>query len=392
MIHTPKQSSGYGPMVATTASVMEQANHEVTTDLGITVPYYKMDRVHFLNRSIVLYGQSETGKSTAGKHILYNIQKHIAWGMVVAPTAFNEGYDDCFHKMMIKRDVTIAQLMKIMKRQEAAVNTYNQANNIKVLASMFNMIANGRDRMAEASIINKATEIIKLIYNDAALTQSIKVDRKNKLEKKRNEHLRRLYKAKINANAHYFEGIKAKLSQEQQFAFHYRFFCPNILLIFDDFAARFAAFKKDKNFESVKEMFYNGRHYFITHIYMMQEEKELAVEIRKNIFMSIFCNAIAAYTFFSKASTGLSSQKKNIESVIRAVFQESDDGTENNNKLIYGRKINPSFQYLVPDIYEKGSIIIGGAAQWKYFDMIYDDRNKKASKSNNYFGEFNRIN
>ena len=357
-------------------------------NFGTEIPFYKINKSHFLNRSIVLYGQSETGKSTAGKHILYHIQHDIAWGLVIAPTAcVNEGYDDCMDKLLIKKDITIEKLIRIMKRQEAATQIYKDANRVEVLASLFNMVCTSNDKIIEKRIISVADTIIERIYKDNRLSQSMKISQKKKIIKKKEEDLRNLYKLLIKKNYNTFKHKLSTLNEQQQFCIIYINFCPNILLVFDDFAARFKAFQKDKRFASIKEMFYNGRHYNITHIYMMQEEKELETEIRKNIFVSIFCNNISAFTFFSKQSSGLKSGQKDIESTIIKVFYE-EKGTTNHNKLIYGRKLNPSFQYMVPDMYEDGAIYIGGKCVREYLEKIRIEKGKVSNSNNSYYNEF----
>jgi hypothetical protein len=332
----------------------------IVTPKGYKIPYYgKVDKDHFLNRSIVLYGQSDTGKSSMIKHILYYIQAFITWGLVVAPSD-NGDFDTCIDRIFIKRDVTIERLYKIFKRQEMARDIYKKANDVKVLEKLFNRVA-PRNQQQLAQKIKTTTEYtLKKISNDNSLNSSQKSKEKKKIEKRRDADLTVVYKAEIIKHRDSISKKGEKLDENEKYSLKYLTFCPNILLIFDDCAAKINGWLKNKKHTTLKEMFYNGRHYFITHIYSVQDEKELDTLIRKNVFVSFFGNSISAITFFDKASVGITKEKKKEVMEMIDVLYTERPGVENYKKLMYARKLVPSFQYCVADIYEDDAIYIGG--------------------------------
>lgn len=62
-----------------------------------------------------------------------------------------------------------------------------------------------------------------------------------------------------------------------------------MMLIFDDCAAKIKSFVKTS--DTLKEIFYNGRHWYFSLVLTAQDDKEIETELRKNTAVSIFTNA-----------------------------------------------------------------------------------------------------
>jgi hypothetical protein len=362
-------------------------SYKIITDEGYEIPYYRVQKDHILNRSVVFYGQSETGKSTATKHFLYQIQKDIAWGLFICPTSGNGDFTDCYDRILIKKDITIEKLHDIFKRQELAADVYRRANNLVILEQLFNMVSNNN----ETSIILRIKQVIKnivnKIYENNSLKTAEKIKEKKKVEKRGEKDRKNFMKIVIKRNYGYFQKNIESLNEEQKHAIKFINFCPNILLHFDDCASKMKGWLASKKFTTIKDMFYNGRHYFMTQIYSIQDEKELDPLIRKSVFISIFCNDTSANAFFSKTSNSVSKDQAKIATIMSDTIFKTNGFEENHKKMIYGRKLSPKVQYFVADMYEEGSIYIGGTTLRSYCEKVRSKENKIDTK-NKFYNNF----
>ena len=235
------------------------------------------------------------------------IQKHVSWGLVISASDSGD-FDDCIDPIFLKRDITIERLVSLFQRQTLAASIFRKANNIKILQTLFVKTMNENERAIVHMIKKDADKIISRIRSDTDLTKSEQIKSAQKIEKSRDKELVKFYKTIISRNYDKYKHMN--LNEDERYSIRYLYFCPNIVIVFDDCASKINKWLKDKKYTIIKDMFYNGRWYYMTHIYMIQEEKELDTLIRKNVFVSVFCNDISATTFWEKTSSGLPRNKK----------------------------------------------------------------------------------
>lgn len=72
--------------------------------------------------------------------------------------------------------------------------------------------------------------------------------------------------------------------------------------------------------------------------------------------------------------------------IIERVYRPDGD-EENHKKMLYIRKANPQFQYTVADLYDSGSIYIGGKAIREYCEKIRND-GRKIDTKNKFYNSF----
>lgn len=115
---------------------------------GNEIPMFDKNVDYFLNRSIMLYGASNSGKSTIIRDILYSLKKHIPNVCVICPTnKLNGSYDGFIPKPLIHSEVSEHLLNDILKRQLLNVKIYNLANDKNKLKDLYN-------HMIEKKIMN----------------------------------------------------------------------------------------------------------------------------------------------------------------------------------------------------------------------------------------------
>ena len=72
------------------------SNTSLYTDEDDEIPLFTKDYSYFLNKSIILYGSSGSGKSMIMRDILYILKDHIPNILVIAPTNHLNGSFDTY--------------------------------------------------------------------------------------------------------------------------------------------------------------------------------------------------------------------------------------------------------------------------------------------------------
>ena len=103
------------------------SNTSLYTDEDDEIPLFTKDYSYFLNKSIILYGSSGSGKSMIMRDILYILKDHIPNILVIAPTNhLNGSFDGIIPPQLIFPDVTEELIQNIFKRQKTVVIILNQ--------------------------------------------------------------------------------------------------------------------------------------------------------------------------------------------------------------------------------------------------------------------------
>jgi hypothetical protein len=187
------------------------------------------------------------------------------------------------------------------------------------------------------------------------------------------EHLKAIYKQYIRKNRERL--LKMVLTKEEVVAVDYLDFNPHIMLILDDCASRFKEWSKKTI--AFKEIFYEGRQWFITTVISFQDDKEISSELRKGSMVTILTTDQIANMNFKRESNGYGKPTFALaQKCIDAVFRQ-DTSEEHFRKLVYIQGAREPFRYLEAKIYEDYKM--GCAASWKFSEKTESHVDKKNS-------------
>src|SRR5208282_5959325 len=128
------------------------------------------------------------------------------------------------------------------------------------------------------------------------------------------ELVSRIQKLFIGRNIGHFRNMK--LSDDERHTLLYLNLNPRLLWVFDDCTNELTRFKKH---QVVQELFYQGRHSYITVVMAAHTDKALDPELKSNGFVKIFAQECAARAYYSRDSTALDKTRK------AAAFAACDD-------------------------------------------------------------------
>jgi hypothetical protein len=341
------------------------------------------NHLHYLNRTTILYGRTNSGKSTVIEEIMYLCKDHIPTIFVVAPTnSSNNAYTGKVPDQFIRKELDVDWLDKLLTRQKNAAGAYINANRIEILKSLFNKVSDENSQSLEQSIINKAHSSLAYI-SDSVMDFPQKKKQKNQILEHKNNMLRRLYKTTIRFHKVTLENNQ-KLHKTEKAALSFLDFNPNIMLILDDCASKFK--KLYKKSTAIKEIFYEGRHYFITTLISAQDDKEIDSELRKNTTVSVFTTAQSATSNFERSSNGYPKHEKNkAKTCIESVFKQQENDVTHFQKLVYIQGEADPFKYTIADLYD--DFRMGSLPMWQYSEKIKSHKNL-LNKNNPLFDKY----
>lgn len=286
------------------------------------LPNLNMKPNDLLLRSHVLYGDSNSGKSTIIYHMLKILRPYIPTFIVISPTSASNGdYDDRVPDVLIFKEPTKEVFLSIYQRQEAAAAFYRKANKLDILAGLYSKI---RDKKVDAIIM--AIKRKRIFAKQKTMEQysrdhSKRDDELKLIDDTHDDTLRNVYRVSIRSHREHLMK-RYKLNSEQIYTLKYLDFNPNLCLIVDDCAAQIKAWGKD---ETISKIFYQGRHNFITSIYTFQHDKLLDSNFRQNAFTSIFTTEKCARAYFGRSTNNFDKEEiKKINGYIKDTFVSSD--------------------------------------------------------------------
>lgn len=327
---------------------------------------YKFD--NFFRRTSTLYGASGSGKSSIVYQIM-DIVKCIPNVVVVCPTNdANESYTDRIPDRCIHKNPTEKILIDILLRQKAAVHTYNRANNLTTLGKLVLRIGDQEPVRQANEAKQRAVEYINRINKDPQYDAGIRDTMIKEIKEKYKEHIIKLYKTCIYSNRHRYD-VKT-LTEDELYSLKYLKFNPSLLLIMDDCAAEIKEWAKN---ESIKDIFFNGRHWWITSIYTFQDDSMVEPPIRKNTFNAFFTESGCAMTYFNRKSNGFTPQlAKRGMSLAEKLF---NSGEKHFRKMVYSRMdMREPLRYIQADSKLLTPFRIGCKALWKLCEKIPEDK------------------
>ena len=345
--------------------------------------WFQKNYKYYLNKTTIIYGRTNSGKSTIIEEIMYMCKDYVPTIFVIAPTnASNNAYTNKIPPQFILKDLDVDWLDKLLTRQKNSAGAYINANKLEMLKGLFDKVSDSMSQDLEASIIKKAGASITQV-EISNMEFSCKKSQKSQILEDRDAMLKKLYKTSIRFNKIKLEG-DSSLNKAESAALSFLDFNPNIMLILDDCASKFK--KLYKKSSAIKEIFYEGRHYFFTTIISSQDDKEIDSELRKNTTISIFTTAQSATSNFERASNGYPKHEKlRAKQCIDAVFKQDDNDIKHHRKLVYVLNSNDPFAYTIADLYD--DFRMGSLPMWEYAERIgkkYDNINKNNKLIDSY--------
>lgn len=338
----------------------------------------------FLNKSIVLYGLSGTGKTSIILDILYILRNHISFPFIITKSqaSAERNFGRCIPRGCIKWNLTKDWLERFIIKQTDRANIYDAVNKLDNLKRVFDMIDNKTATILETQIINDAECRIQAIELNSNISFAKKTTLIKGIKKAQNDALSNLYKKFIRAYRVELEAARHNMDRESQLVIKYLDFMPHALLVFDDCAFMIKTWVKEST--SMKDLFYQGRNYYTTILLGTQADKELDPEIRKSAYISMFTTIQDVISGFSKASNCFpDNDRKRALQCANAVFVPDGIMSDDNyQKLAYIRHdTNNPFRYTIADIHDDDpDFRFGSDSVWQ-LDEKLNPRDENASKA-----------
>lgn len=347
---------------------------------GIPVPKVDDSKHYFHNRLTCIYGGSGTGKSALTQHILNSLKDIIPLVIVACPTAsMNGDYNNIVPDQCIYDDMTKPLIQKIFQRQQNVVTMYQMVHDHKELSSLFYKVADEllRAKVAHLSdIYKRGCNEIKSKMSEDDIESTI-----DNLTSKYHKKLVKIMRNCINDNLVRLNQLPLTEIQQSMIAnFNLN---PSLLLIVDDCMA---SVKEWGALEETKKLFYQGRHYHISSIILVQAVTLLPTQFRINAHINIFTTESVTNSYINKAAAGISvEERKNTSKIAAIIFAGSNDKSKPNYRklVIFGAiiKSEHKIQYIIGSPRKKR---FGSAALWA---MCQELQHNSSTSLNNSFNK-----
>lgn len=347
---------------------------------GTPVPRVDDTKYYFHNRLTCIYGGSGTGKSALTQHILNSLKDVIPLVIVACPTAsMNGDYNNIVPDQCIYDDMTKPLIQKIFQRQQNVVTMYQMVHDHRHLSKLFYKVADEPLR----SKVAKLAEIYKKGCNE--MTSKLGED---EVESAIEDLTGKYHKKLVKIMRHCINDNLVRLNQlpltdiQQSLISNFNL-NPSLLLIADDCMA---SVKEWGGLEETKKLFYQGRHYHISSIILVQAVTLLPTQFRINAHINIFTTESVTNSYINKAAAGISAEDKKKTSKIAAnIFAPSNDKSKPNYKklVVFGAiiKTEHKIQYIIGSPRKKR---FGSAALWA---MCHEIQQNSSTSLNNSFNK-----
>ncbi len=317
---------------------------------GKEVPPFSRDVDLFLGRSVMLFGSSNSGKSTIIRDILAMVKDHIPNILVFCPTnKLNNSYTGIVPAPLIHEEVDEDIVKFILERQKQIVNIYNSANRVEMLKTIHDKL----------ELDDSPIHALNTAYEKVLASSPGAADR---LYAEHCKNIIQVYKKSILTARHKIKN--SGLSEYEMIVAQHLNINPNFMMIIDD-AARTA--KIWCKFSAIKELFFNGRHYKTSFMIAFQDDILLDSQLRKNAFINIFTTEIVMNAYFNRSSNSFTTgDKKSAERSGKAVFTNSKDSKY--RKVIYMKDADPKFYHYTARVQE--DFMFGSPALQRFCDKV----------------------
>jgi ABC-type lipoprotein export system ATPase subunit len=316
---------------------------------GYEIPLFNKDYKYFLNKSIMLYGTSGSGKSTIMFDILYILKDHIPNMCLICSTnKLNNSYDGIIPPQLIYPEVTEDLIKKIFNRQSVVVKMWNLTNDLDRLENIYNKLTNKENSTLQL-LKDSYSKIKKKINENENTHIADKKTQNQELDDSHKQNLISFYKKIINKNKPIINR-QNNLDELEIKIVNYININPNFLMILDDMATTANVWSK---YQEMKELFFNGRHHKITFMISFQDDKPLDSGLRKNTFINIFTTEVVCNSFFGRTANNFTKKEQNkMAKLANFIFNDEKLKTKNYKKMVYIKDLNPNLYYMLADHHE----------------------------------------
>lgn len=325
------------------------------------LPGFTKDPANFFLKLTVLYGANNTGKSTMLLDIVHQLKPYIPNVFAFGGTpGSREAMKDIFPDACIEEKFTLAKAKEIWDRQTNARATYDVANDIENLKSLFRRIAKVRERETEQKVTEESEAIISQIDTSPDLSPAKKKDQTTKVKRDAKDFLTKFYKNAIYTN----RGIlgRMELTAVEKITLKFLFFNPNILVVVDDCGAMIS--KQMQEREEFKNYYQMYRHAGVTPIFTFQDDLELISKHRKQPSVSIFTTDQCANAFFERGANSFSKSMRYMAGrAIEKVFDPNNQYYPEFTKFAWVRDDKHPFRAYKAE--EHGKFRFGSEALWE---------------------------
>lgn len=388
------------------------ADNEVVVEVDgrrLAVPALRPRVDLFLNRSIVLFGPSGSGKSRFIRYIMYLLRSEIPQALVWNPTEDSNGAyrglvpPGAVHltpwapppegekKRGVPGDAAgIARYYEMVyELQEAKMAAYKRATTPEMLARLFDRLptaardaAAGTARAAEASLRRRLAELEAEAGPGASAAERARVAaRVGKLRETCRTAVEKIRRITI---VRHLRHITAQaLEPDERAATEHVALNPHLLLVFDDCGDTLKAMWK---LPIMNKLFYRARHAGITVIWGFQNDGDLSASFRKNAFITVYAASSMTTNFGREASGFSAAEREKAEAVVPAVFAGE------HRKLVHVRE-DPEgehfYHYTVPPhpSAEFPAFRFGDDAYWELVGAVCADE-PVAARANRFQAAF----
>jgi hypothetical protein len=270
----------------------------------------------FINTSTIIYGPTNSNKTSIIKEIMYKTKNNFPLVIVYSPNHDSKGdFEKIVPLPLIYKNITIDDVNKFSIRQKTMANIYKQSNDSAKLGKLYDILKTSKD--------DENIEKIKKFFQDDSSLKEKKVLK---------------YKKKVILNG------KKKITDIELLKYYDMMAInPNLLVVFDDATTKLQEWLKlkDKDKKTVLDFFYQGRHIYVTLVYLVHSTVCFPPAIRQNAIINIFTAKTIASAWFGCGNNSDGITKKIANIVIREVFSKS-----RYHKLVYHAN-NDKFYYMV---------------------------------------------
>jgi len=347
----------------------------------IDIPRYKMQPERVVNKSIIIYGGSQSGKTKWVKWVMSEMRRVFPIVIVLCPTASaNRDYDGIVPDTLIYESFTAEDIKRIYDRQCISADVYRKANRGTVLRSLFERVAAPTETNYVRGMEEQHREGMRNVPHEEHV--------------EREENFQRLlllyYKKVIGKHTERLRGQMGRLTEDEQHSLKFLWFNPRMLVIFDDAMTEIMKIiktgrsKSGERDDTIKNFFFKGRHSFITHFYLLQDDANIDSDIRKNAFYSVFTSPQTARSFFDRSANSYTKEEKlEANAAISTIFSEENEGLH--YKLIYSRLDPQHFHYTAFPL--SGAFKMCSENVWKYCQRIVKE-DGKLDEQNPFYRHF----
>lgn len=361
-------------------------------DKDLYLPKIKENYKNFINKSINLYGSSNSQKSTLIIQIMKILKNHVPACICFNMTEnSNNTFKNILPDALIHTNLDISILESIWKRQETLTEIYKKVNNIDNIKSLIYHFDSSSFEHNLSKISSKKEEELKNIENKK-LDKNVFILEKNKINDKFNEIEELLTKKYLNNIKDKIKIISNKLKKnldiskededlyfkykslddDKKIILKYNDINPHLLIIFDDCAASIKPITKT---DIIRKLFYQSRHNNITFLSTYQSEIDLDASLRKNARITVLCDGNEANSYFERSSNAFSKQIKVLtRNIIGKLFTQE----HKYKKLVFNKDSVNQLEWIEATVIEKFQFCSDNIL--KYIDSVSKIEEKSLSK------------